>query len=45
MTAQEQSDRFKSDAESLIQAGELNPTDAEAALDKLVRRSRIASDA
>jgi hypothetical protein len=36
----EQSERFKREAQRLIDAGELSPTDAEAALDKLVRRSR-----
>ena len=38
MTPEEQSLRFKADAQRLIDAGELNPTDAEAALDGLVRR-------
>ena len=36
----EQSERFKRDAQKLIDAGELNPTDAAAALDKLLRRSK-----
>lgn len=36
----EQSERFKRDAQRLIDAGELNPTDAEAAVDRLVRKSR-----
>jgi len=36
----EQSDRFKRDAQKLIDAGELDPTEAEAALEKLVRRSK-----
>jgi polyhydroxyalkanoate synthesis regulator phasin len=40
MTPEEQSERFKSEVERLIAAGELNPTDADAALDGLVRRSR-----
>lgn len=35
----EQSERFKRDAQKLIDAGELNPTEAEAAVDRLVRRS------
>jgi hypothetical protein len=35
----EQSARFKRDAQKLIDAGELNPTEAAAALDKLLRRS------
>jgi hypothetical protein len=34
-----QSRRFKRDAQRLIDAGELNPTDAAAALDKLLRHS------
>ena len=34
-----QSRRFKRDAQKLIDAGELNPTDAAAALDKLLRQS------
>lgn len=39
MTPEEQSERFKADAGKLIEAGELNPTEAEAALDSLVRRA------
>jgi hypothetical protein len=35
----EQSARFKRDAQKLIDAGELNPTDAAAALKKLLRQS------
>ncbi len=38
-TPEEQSERFKREAERLINAGELSPTDAEAALDNLVRKS------
>ena len=38
-TEAEQSERFKRDAQKLIDAGELSPTDADAALDKLVRQS------
>ena len=33
----EQSKRFKEDVQKLIDAGELNPIDADAALDRLVR--------
>jgi hypothetical protein len=33
----EQSARFKRDAQELIDAGELNPTEADAALDRMVR--------
>lgn len=40
-TPEEQSARFKRDAERLIEAGELSPADADAALDKLVRRQRF----
>ena len=35
----ELSARFRAEVERLIAAGELSPTEAEAALDKLVRRS------
>ena len=40
-TQAEQSNRFKKDAQKLVDAGELNPTDAERALDKLVRKSKL----
>lgn len=36
----EQSARFKRDAQKLIDAGELNPTEADAAVDRLLRRSK-----
>lgn len=36
-TQAEQSERFKKDAQRLIDAGELSPTEADAVLDKLVR--------
>ena len=39
-TPAEQAKRFKRDAQKLIDAGELDPTEAEAVLDKLVRRQR-----
>lgn len=39
-TQAEQSERFRAEAERLIAAGELSPTEAEAALDALVRHSR-----
>ena len=39
-TQDEQSARFKRDAQKLIDAGELNPTEAAAALDALVKRAR-----
>lgn len=35
----EQSERFKRDAQALIDAGRLSPTEADAALDKLVRQA------
>ena len=38
-----QSRRFKRDAQKLIDAGELNPTDAAAALEKLLRKSAKAA--
>ena len=37
----EQSERFKRDAQKLIDAGELNPTEADKALDGLVKRARF----
>lgn len=40
-TPEEQSERFKRDAQRLVDAGELIPTDAERALDKLVRRAKF----
>jgi hypothetical protein len=40
MTPEEQSERFKADAQQLIDAGELSPTDAEAELDRLLRGGR-----
>ena len=36
-TAKEQAARFRAEVERLIEAGELSPTDADAALDRLVR--------
>jgi polyhydroxyalkanoate synthesis regulator phasin len=39
-TTEEQSARFRAEAQRLIDAGELSPTEAEAALDSLVRKSR-----
>ena len=37
---EEQSERFRREAQKLIDPGELSPTEAEAALDGLVKRSR-----
>jgi polyhydroxyalkanoate synthesis regulator phasin len=39
-TPEEQSERFKHEAQKLIDAGELNPTEAEEALDRLTKRAR-----
>jgi hypothetical protein len=41
MTPEEQSERFMREAERLIAAGELSPTEAEVALDKLVRKNSV----
>jgi len=38
-TPEEQSARFRAEVEKLVAAGELSPTEADEALDKLVRRS------
>lgn len=35
----EQSARFKLEAQKLIDAGELSPTDAEAAMDRILQRA------
>jgi hypothetical protein len=40
MTAEEQSERFKADAQKLIGAGELNPIEAAAALHRIVDASK-----
>ena len=40
-TQTEQSERFKKDAQKLVDAGELSPTDAERALDSLVKRAKL----
>jgi len=39
LTPEEQRKRFEAEVERLIEAGELNRTDADAALDSLVRKS------
>ena len=41
-TAKEQAARFRAEVAKLIEAGELSPTDADAALDKLVGSQRLA---
>ena len=38
---EEQSKRFRQEVERLIAAGELNPTEADAALEKLVTQERL----
>ena len=38
MTAKEQSERFKADAQRLIDAGELNPTEADEAMERALRK-------
>ena len=40
----EQSERFRAEVARLIEAGELNPTDADAALDALVRRGKLVQE-
>ena len=42
-TQKEQSERFKKAVQDMIDAGELNPTEAEEALDGLVRASTAKS--
>ena len=42
-TPEEQSARFRAEVERMIAAGELSPTDADAALDRLVRRQTKGS--
>ena len=44
MTPEEQRKRFKEEVRKRIAAGELNPTDADAALDSLVRHSGTKDD-
>lgn len=39
-TPKEQSARFKREAQKLIDAGELSPTDAEAAMDRIIRTAK-----
>lgn len=40
LTPKEQRKRFEEEVRKRVAAGELSPTDADAALDKLVRHSR-----
>jgi polyhydroxyalkanoate synthesis regulator phasin len=39
LSQKRQSEMFRKTAQEMIDAGELNPTDAEAAMDKLVRKA------
>jgi len=43
-TPEEQAARFREEVEKLVDAGELNPTDADAALDKMIRSRARSSD-
>lgn len=40
-TPEEQSERFRAEVERLIAAGELSPTEADEALDRLVRKGGL----
>ncbi len=42
-TPNEQSARFKAEAQKLVDAGELSPIEADTALDRIVRKSSNAS--
>jgi polyhydroxyalkanoate synthesis regulator phasin len=42
-TQEEQSERFRKTVRGLVDAGDLNPTEAAAALDSLVHRARDKS--
>ena len=42
-TPEEQAARFQAEVERLVAAGELSPTEADAAVDRLVRRSTGAA--
>ncbi len=39
----EQSERFRKDAQKLIDAGELNPIDADKAMERLVRQTKAVA--
>ena len=43
-TSEEQAARFREEVKRLVAAGELNPTEADAALDHLVRKSKSPAD-
>jgi hypothetical protein len=40
MTPEEQKEAFRAKVRDMIAAGELNPTEADAALDRIVKRSK-----
>lgn len=40
-TPEQQTARFRAEVERMIAAGELNPTEAEGALDRLVKRTSV----
>jgi polyhydroxyalkanoate synthesis regulator phasin len=42
-TPEEQSERFQRDAQAMIDAGELSPTEAESVLDKLIRKTSLSA--
>lgn len=44
MTPEEQSERFKADAQKLIDDGELSPTEASAALERLVDKLKQSTN-
>ena len=43
-TQKEQSERFKKAVQDMIDAGELNPTDADNAFESLVKKSKVVGD-
>lgn len=45
LAPEKQRKRFEAEVERLVSAGELSPTEADAALDGLVKRSRKKPDA
>jgi hypothetical protein len=45
MTPEEQSEHFKREAQKLIDAGELNPTEADAAMERVMKGVRMPKGA
>lgn len=41
MTSEEQSERFKAEVKRRIDAGELNPTEADAAFESILRNAKL----